>query len=68
MDKRFFAEQIKKLVIEYEDKGFTMTTERLNQWYVFFKDTSEKRFEDMVDNCLIECVFPPTMANLFKGS
>ena len=45
-----------------------MTTEKLNQWYDFFKDTSERKFATMINNCLIECTFTPTMANLFKGS
>ena len=66
MNKDFFTKQIQKLVIEFSDKGFTMTKERASQWYEYFKNVSESEFTYAIDNCLKKCERCPSMADVYN--
>ena len=66
LDKTVFSEQIQRLVIEYGDKGFSMSKERASQWYEFFKIFSEGKLRDMITDCLVNVSHSPTMADILK--
>lgn len=66
LDKTFFLKQLDKLVIEYGDKGFTMSKDKASQWYGFMKGISDSAFEKMINQCLMNEVFSPNMATIFK--
>lgn len=66
MNKDFFNEQVKKLVVEYQDKGFTMNKERATQWFKYFGNLSESKFEKSIEEVLKTVSYCPTMADIFK--
>lgn len=66
MDKNFFNEQIKRLVIEYSDKGFSMSKERATQWYETLSNFKEDSLSKAICEVLMTCSYSPTIADIFK--
>jgi len=66
MDKEIFKKEVSKLVIEYGDKGFTMTTERAAQWHDFLKDYNDQTFSKAVDQYIRTNTYSPSMADILK--
>ncbi len=67
LNKDFFKKQLERLVTEFECKGFTMTKEKANQWYLFMSDFSEEQMEYAVSQCLKTCSYSPSMADIYKN-
>lgn len=64
MTKDFFTKQIERIVIEFGDKGFTMSKEKAAQWFEFFKGIKETNFADAITTLLNNCDKCPSMATL----
>jgi hypothetical protein len=67
LNSETFKAGINKLVIEYGDKGFTMSKEKAEQWYARFKNISDADFSTTIKNVLDFCSFSPCMADLVKN-
>lgn len=66
LDRIIFEDGISKLMVEYKDKGFSMSREKAAQWYCYMRDFSADRFVGAIDKCLKNCVHSPTMADMFR--
>lgn len=67
MNKEVFNTQIKRLILEFSDKGFNMPKERALQWYERFKDIKDADFIAAVGKVLDTCSYAPCMADLVKA-
>ena len=66
MFKDFFIDQVQKLVIEFGNKGFTMTQKKATQWYFYMKNIDEEVFEKTIDMVLMNMTFAPSMSDVLK--
>jgi hypothetical protein len=66
MNENFFNNEVQKLVIEFKDKGFTMSKERAKQWYEMLSEYTDNEFKNAIDKLLKEISYCPTIADIFK--
>lgn len=66
LNKEVFKSGIQKLVIEFENKGFTMTKQKAEIWYEYMKSMEEEEFNQRIDYVLRNSSFPPVMADILK--
>lgn len=66
LDKEMFKNQIQKLVIEFEDKGFKMSKERAEQWYDQLKELGDISVKKAIDKVLKTLRYPPTMSDIYQ--
>lgn len=67
LNKDVFNKGVEKLIIEYGDRGFTMSKEKSEQWYEYMKKMSDKEYAEQIDRCLMNCKHTPTMADVYEG-
>lgn len=61
LTKDTFKAGIRKLITEYEDRGFSMSKEKSQQWYDHMKNLSDDEFLKKIDLCLSICRKVPFM-------
>lgn len=67
LDKDFFFKQLTRLVVEFKDKGFTMSKERVSQWYEFFEVYSKEDLKIGIDNYLKSSSYIPSMSDILNS-
>ncbi|HDK7140043.1 TPA: hypothetical protein PTV74_003922 [Clostridium botulinum] len=67
LSKDIFKNGLKKLVIEFEDKGFKMSPERAEQWFENIKNMSDIEFKQRIQYVLKNCSYIPSMADILKS-
>ncbi len=66
MNKKIFAKETNKLVTEYENKGFTMSKEKAEQWYEILKTYTDEELKNAVCEYIENNNFIPTIADILK--
>jgi hypothetical protein len=67
LSKEVFKSGISKLLIEYGDRGFSMSKEKSMQWYEHMINFSESDFTRKIDTCLRTCKKVPFMADILDS-
>lgn len=67
LDRETFKAGLKKLVIEYSTKGFTMNEKRVSQWYDYLNYMCDSEFNERIEYILKNCPYAPSMADIFKA-
>lgn len=67
LNKEIFKEELKKLAVEYGDKGFTMNADRVNQWYDYMKNMQDQEYKEKVDYVIKNSTYAPCMADILKA-
>jgi hypothetical protein len=67
LTKDVFKAGIRKLITEYEDRGFSMSKEKSQQWYAYMINLSDEEFLKKVDLCLSICRKVPFMADVLDS-
>ena len=67
MNKKVFNDGLQKLLIEYEDSGFTLKKERIELWWDKLKEEKDEVFERAISVVLETCTYKPLLASLVKG-
>ena len=66
ISKEIFKREINKLVIEFSDKGFSMSKERAGQWYVSMENLTEYQISQAVKTVLRTSKYVPTMSEVYS--
>lgn len=64
---KIFKDGVKKLELEFKEKGFTMNKDKAAQWYEYMKDMSDEEFNKRIDWVLKNVSYSPSMADVFKA-
>lgn len=67
LDREVFKKGLKKLTVEYGNKGFIMEDNKVAQWYEYMKSMSDEEFNQNIDYVLKNCSYAPCMADIFKA-
>ncbi|MCW6091444.1 hypothetical protein [Clostridium sporogenes] len=67
LSNEVFKNGLKKLVIEFEDKGFKMSPKRAEQWYEHIKKMNDDEFTKRINKVLETNSYPPVMADILNA-
>lgn len=66
LSEQFFINEVNKLVVEFSDKGFSMSKEKAAQWYESMKELTEYQVSNAVQEILRTSKFSPTMSDIYS--
>ncbi len=68
LNEAIFKDGLKKLVNEFEDKGFKISQERAAQWYNYMKNMQDEEYKEKIDHVIKNSTYSPCMADILKAS